>query len=287
MKLITTLLLLASFAVAQDEKKKAEPVPAAGPAKKAEPNPVVVMRTSAGDIEIELFAKDAPKTVANFIELANGTKPFTDPKTNQKVKRHYFDGLKFHRVIAKFMIQGGCPLGTGTGSPGFKFEDEINAKSLGLDKLKVSIDGKPHPWLLIRSNQQFQQQIVQPLLTKHNIRTQEELKAKKDLIDREMAALTLDQAYANMGYKYNDKLKSHKPMRGVIAMANSGPNTNGSQFFINLVDTPHLTGKHTVFGKVVKGMTVVDEIGKVKVGAGAKPVDDVKIVSIRLKKPAP
>lgn len=278
MKLLTTLLLFASFAAAQDKKEDKKKV-----APKSEPNPIVVMKTSAGDIEFELFVKEAPKTVANFIGLAEGTIAFVNPKTNRKVKRPYFDGLNFHRVIANFMIQGGCPLGTGTGSPGFKFEDEINAKSLGLDKLKVSNKGQPHPWLLIRSQDDFNRQILQPLLAKHGIRTQEERTKKLAVLNKELAEMTLEQAYTNMGYRYNDKLKSHKPMRGVIAMANSGPNTNGSQFFINLVDTPHLTGKHTVFGKVVAGMKVVDEIGKVKVGAGAKPVDDIKIVSIRRK----
>ena len=87
-----------------------------------------------------------------------------------------------------------------------------------------------------------------------------------------------------MGYVYYTNLKSHLPKKGVIAMANSGPNTNGSQFFINLDDTPHLTGKHTVFGKVVKGMEVVEKIGNVQVGPGSKPLKAVKIISIRRKK---
>ena len=91
------------------------------------------------------------------------------------------------------------------------------------------------------------------------------------------------KAYENMGYKYDDKRPSHKPNRGVLAMANSGPNTNGSQFFINLADTPWLTGRHTVFGKVVKGMDIVEKIGEVGVGPGSKPVTPVKIVSIRRK----
>ena len=87
-----------------------------------------------------------------------------------------------------------------------------------------------------------------------------------------------------MGYHYNDTLKSSAPKRGVIAMANSGPNTNGSQFFINMVDTPWLTGKHTVFGKVIKGMEVVDKIGGITVDKNQKPETDVKILSIRLYK---
>ena len=96
--------------------------------------------------------------------------------------------------------------------------------------------------------------------------------------------MTLKECYENQGYRYSTTLKSRPPTRGVLAMANSGPNTNGSQFFINLVDTPWLTGKHTVFGKVIKGMDVVDEIGGVEVGERAKPLKDVKILSIRLSK---
>ena len=89
--------------------------------------------------------------------------------------------------------------------------------------------------------------------------------------------------YENLGYHYDDSLKSHAPKRGMVAMANSGPNTNGSQFFINLIDTPWLTGKHTVFGRVIKGMAVVDEIGKTSVDSNNKPTKDVSILSIRLK----
>ena len=92
--------------------------------------------------------------------------------------------------------------------------------------------------------------------------------------------LTLEQAYSSLGYNYNDKLNSHPPKRGSVAMANSGPNTNGSQFFININDTPWLTGKHTVFGRVIKGMDIVDRIGLVKVDGNSKPIEDIKIISI-------
>jgi peptidyl-prolyl cis-trans isomerase A (cyclophilin A) len=130
--------------------------------------------TSEGAFTIELFEKDAPKTVANFVGLAEGTKEWTDPRTGEKVKKPYYDGLTFHRVIAGFMIQGGDPLGVGTGGPGYKFADEFNSK------------------------------------------------------------------------------KMDKP--GILAMANSGPNTNGGQFFITLVPTPWLDNKHSVFGEVVSGI---------------------------------
>ena len=145
------------------------------------------MNTSQGPIDLEFFDDDAPETVGNFRKLAG---------------EHFYDGIIFHRVISGFMIQGGCPEGTGTGGPGYKFADEINPK---------------------------------------------------------------------------------KAVRGVLAMANAGPNTNGSQFFIVTADaTPWLDGKHTVFGRVTDGMETVDAIERVPTGAGDRPVDPPVIESIDL-----
>src|SRR5579885_1440389 len=138
--------------------------------------------TSEGDFTCKLFEKEAPKTVANFIGLAEGTKEWTDPRTGQKSHKPLYDGTIFHRVIDGFMIQGGDPLGRGTGGPGYEFEDE-----------------------------------------------------------------------------FNPKLRHSKP--GILSMANAGPNTNGSQFFVTLVPTPWLDGKHSVFGKVVKGEDVLTALG--------------------------
>jgi peptidyl-prolyl cis-trans isomerase A (cyclophilin A) len=138
--------------------------------------------TTEGQFTVRLFDKDAPNTVANFVGLAEGTKEWTDPRTGQPVKRPYYDGLIFHRVIAGFMIQGGDPLGTGTGGPGYDFGDE-----------------------------------------------------------------------------FSPKLRHDKP--GVLSMANSGPNTNGGQFFITLAPTSWLDNRHSVFGEVVEGMDVVKKIG--------------------------
>jgi peptidyl-prolyl cis-trans isomerase B (cyclophilin B) len=144
-----------------------------------------VMKTTEGDITLELFDEDAPKTVSNFKQLAG---------------QGFYDGLVFHRVIPDFMIQGGCPEGTGTGGPGYTFEDEIN---------------------------------------------------------------------------------DHKIVRGALAMANAGPNTNGSQFFIVTTGAaPWLDGKHTVFGQVTSGMDVVDAIEGVETGPGDKPRDEVRIESV-------
>jgi cyclophilin family peptidyl-prolyl cis-trans isomerase len=143
------------------------------------------MQTSEGTIGIELFDEDAPKTVANFKKLAG---------------EGFYDGLIFHRVIKDFMIQGGCPQGTGTGGPGYTFEDEFN---------------------------------------------------------------------------------DHKVERGALAMANAGPNTNGSQFFlVTTAAAPWLDGKHTVFGRVTEGMDVVDKIEGTETDRGDRPVEDLKIESV-------
>lgn len=157
----------------------------------------VTLKTSKGDIELELYPAVAPKTVENFLKL-----------TGEK----FYNGTKFHRVISDFMIQGGDPLSrtddprVGTGGPGYQFEDEINPRSIGVSQ----------------------------------------------------AAIT---EYEAAGYRYNDSLTSMRVDVGSIAMANSGPNTNGSQFFIVTYRAqPHLNGKHTVFGKVTAGMNVVRAI---------------------------
>ena len=251
---------------------------------KQKENLVYIIQTNLGSIAVELFQNDAPETVANFIGLAEGTKEFKDAATGKKVKRHFYDGLIFHRVIKDFMIQGGCPLGSGTGGPGYKFDDEIDAKALGLDKLKAT-DPKngPHPFLMIRSQKDFQRNVIMPLFQKMNIKSQKELDKRRDEFEARLSALTIKEVYENMGYAYTEKGSHHSLVRGSLAMANAGPNTNGSQFFINMVDTDWLTGKHTVFGRVVEGMDVVDKIGAVQVGSGGNPVKDVKIISIRRK----
>jgi peptidyl-prolyl cis-trans isomerase A (cyclophilin A) len=160
--------------------------------------------TSQGTIVCRLFEKDAPVTVKNFIELAEGTREWTHPSTRQKSKANLYDGTIFHRVIPNFMIQGGDPEGTGMGGPGYKFEDETK--------------GSPH--------------------------------------------------------------KFDKP--GKLAMANAGPNTNGSQFFITVAPTPWLTGNHTIFGEVVEGQDVADKITAVPRNKQDKPLQDVVLKSVKI-----
>jgi peptidyl-prolyl cis-trans isomerase A (cyclophilin A) len=161
------------------------------------------LRTNRGPVVVRLYPDHAPKTVRNFVELAEGTREWTNPKTRQTGEVRLYDGTIFHRVIPDFMIQGGDPLGTGTGGPGYKFADEI------------------HP----------------------------------DLV--------FDRPY-------------------LLAMANAGPGTNGSQFFITVGATPWLNGKHTIFGEVVEGSNVVDEISRVQTGRGDRPVQDVVLESVEI-----
>jgi peptidyl-prolyl cis-trans isomerase A (cyclophilin A) len=161
--------------------------------------------TTEGDFTVLLHEQEAPNTVANFIGLADGSREWTDPRTNQKVRQPYYDGVLFHRVIDGFMIQGGDPLGQGVGGPGYTFADEF------------------HP-----------------------------------------------------------KLRHDKA--GILSMANRGPNTNGGQFFITLAPTPHLDDRHAVFGEVTDGLDVVQRIGRTRTGAGDRPVTDIAINSVRIRR---
>jgi cyclophilin family peptidyl-prolyl cis-trans isomerase len=190
----------------------------------------VVMHTTKGDITLALDADVAPKTVTNFVELA---------------KTGYYNKLTFHRVIPSFMIQGGDPVGNGTGGEsvfGETFNDEINADSYGLHKKKLK----------------------------------DIVKDMSELPDPAMANWTLKQFYERQGYHYDSTLTSLPMKRGAIAMANRGPNTNGSQFFIiHAPSTEWLEGKHTVFGNVTSGLEVVDAITKVARDENDKPIEGV------------
>src|SRR4030088_450932 len=164
-----------------------------------------IFETSQGDIVIRLLEKEAPKTVENFIGLAEGTKEFTNEKTGKKEKRNFYDGLTFHRVIPQFMIQGGCPEGTGRGGPGYKFADEF------------------HPSL------------------KHS-------------------------------------------KAGKLSMANAGPGTNGSQFFITVAATPWLDNKHTIFGEIVEGQDVGAKIFILGAARGRRPKAPITLNKVRIER---
>ena len=168
------------------------------------PGTYATFETSEGNIVVRLFEKEAPKTVKNFVDLAEGKREWTHPGTRKKSSDPLYNGTIFHRVIPNFMIQGGDPMGSGFGGPGYQFEDETK--------------GSPH--------------------------------------------------------------KFDKP--GKLAMANSGPNTNGSQFFITVAPTTWLTGNHTIFGEVVEGQDIADKIANVPRGAQDKPKQEVSIKQIKI-----
>jgi len=160
--------------------------------------------TSKGTIVVELLPQSAPKTVDNFVRLAQGKKQWTDPKTRASTVRPLYNGTVFHRVLPNFMIQGGDPLGNGTGGPGYRFEDEFDP-NVKFDK------------------------------------------------------------------------------SGILAMANSGPNTNGSQFFITVAPTPWLQGKHSIFGRVVKGQEVADAISLVSTGQANRPREPITLEKVLIQ----
>ncbi len=236
-------------------------------------NPVCLIKTSLGDIYVELFIKEAPLTVKNFIDLAEGKK--------ENINKCFYDNLIFHRVIKNFMIQGGCPKGNGTGDAGYKFEDEINADDLGLGKMSVYNKEKGfNP--MIGDQRAFYFYVIMPICQQLGIKSQEDLDKRQDEVIEEISKMSLKDYYQKIGYKYNTDRKSHRPVKGSLAMANSGPNTNGSQFFINVADTPWLAGKHTVFGKVIHGMDIAEKISLQATDAQSRPKEQVAILSIRL-----
>ena len=245
-------------------------------------NPLILIDTSMGEIVVELFPSEAPQTVSNFLGLAEGTKAFTDPDTGQQVQRPFYDGLIFHRVVEDFMIQGGSPTGRGDGTPGFSIPDEINARSLGLDRIPViDEDGYPHSYLGVNTQQDFQREVLGPLYEEMGIDSQAELEERADEILERVNALNLMQLFQMQGYTYTENVLSRAPIAGVISMANAGPNSSGSQFFITTTDTPWLTGKFTIFGRVRQGMDVVEAISRVPTDDSSRPFSQVRINSIR------
>lgn len=220
------------------------------------PGMFAVIDTTQGSLTIELFPDAAPKTVKNFADLA---------------QKGFYKGIVFHRVIPDFMAQTGDPTGTGSGGPGYQFEDEINPKALGLDKIKV----KDAP----EYGRQAQQLAVKNL----DITSQSQLNAKRAQFEaevRKIGEMTVAEVLEKSGYKYQDSLPSRKAIRGAVAMANAGPNTNGSQFFINQVETPHLNGLHTVFGQLeASDFEVLDKI--IAAGNGNTKIKDVQVFDKR------
>ncbi|WP_165778859.1 peptidylprolyl isomerase [Leptospira perolatii] len=229
-----------------------------------------ILQTNQGDMILELYDKDAPITVQNFIDLAQGEKEFVG-RNGQKQKKPFYDGLTFHRVIENFMIQGGCPNGDGTGGPGYRFEDEINAKSLGLDQMRVG---------QVPYYASYLQRVVAKEMNLKSMREFEEKREEFESNYEKAKSLSVMEVLFRLGYRYNETVNSHKAIKGALAMANAGPNTNGSQFFINQVDTPHLDGLHTVFGQLVRGGDVLDRIVATEVSSKGKVKSSIRKVLI-------
>ena len=242
-----------------------------------------LIKTSKGDIKVQLTPDKTPVTVDNFVGLAEGTKEWTDPKSGEKVKKKYYDGLIFHRVINDFMLQGGCPLGTGTGGPGYNFEDECYGKGEPITgEIKDMAQGA-----------EVFNQIMLPFLREHRGNTPSE---KINKIFQEcdskrsyepMIGQNVEEIIKEVGVDtkvYGKGQLIAEVAYGTLCMANAGPGTNGSQFFIvtKKEGCGWLNGKHTVFGKVVEGMDVAHAIEAVEKGAGDKPVEDVVIKSIEI-----
>lgn len=274
------LLLSASAACSKTPKTKAEAMKDVKEKMRRDTNPVAVIETSMGTITVELYRHAAPNTVQNFISLAKGEKEFTDAD-GKPAKRPYYDGLVFHRVIPNFMIQGGDIKGNGTGGPGYQFADEINAKALGLDKIKVSAS----PMAM----QEVQQIARTEVFKKLNIQSQADLNAKmkqaEALFTSEQAKWkdkTLEELYTARGVKYLPNLESESNTKGSLSMANAGPNTNGSQFFISVADNVYLDGKHTVFGRVIGGIDVAEQITKVERDQQDRPKTSVVMKKVTI-----
>lgn len=228
--------------------------------KRGEDSPIAIMKTNFGTIKIKLWPDKAPKTVENFIGLTKGTKEWLDPKTNQKVMRPFYNGLTFHRVIEDFMIQGGCPLGNGTGGPGYTFEDEtyklgpqLTGKIATEEQAAIiwndlfvpyfrSLKGAvPDSEIMVIAHACQKSRGGQPIMAKTVEFFQEKTGIHKPIYEKGKLIATVE--YGN------------------LCMANAGPNTNGSQFFIvtKKAGCDWLNGKHTVFGEVLTGVNLTEQ----------------------------
>jgi peptidyl-prolyl cis-trans isomerase A (cyclophilin A) len=231
-----------------------------------------IIETNHGTIYIELFEKDTPKTVENFVGLATGTKTWIHPETGKEMNTPFYNGLTFHRIIKDFMIQGGCPLGTGTSGPGYSFEDEVPGT-------QFTAEGK------IDSNEEafaIYYEVIVPSLQKNFDPESPLLAIATDCGESKSFAplmgLYVDDIFQAANFKgplYYQQYK-YQVNYATLCMANAGPNTNGSQFFIvTKKDGAHwLNGKHTVFGKVIAGMDIVHKIEKLKTGQHDKPLPE-------------
>ncbi len=263
MKLSLTFALIASLLTMSQTRADAISAEAAmeDPA-----NPLILLSTSTGDIYIELLPNEAPNNVENFLALAQGEVEFIDPNSNARFQPRYFDGMQFHRVVPDFVIQAGSPFFNPLGPPNVLIDDEINANSLGLDRLQVMDElGNFNPILNIGSEEEFHEVLIKPLFARLNIETEAEMRERQYEVLEILQGLTVKQAYENQGFRYSESASTRGITRGVMALANAGPNQNGPEFFIALQDSPWLNGKHTVIGRIVEGIETADAIGNSEV----------------------
>ena len=225
-------------------------------------NPLILLSTSLGDIYIELFPSEAPKNVANFLALAHGEIEFLDPNSGVRFQPRYFDGMQFHRVVPDNFIQAGSPLFNPLGSPDELLADEINADLLGLNQQLVMDDlGNFNPRLNIGNKTDFLEELLNPIFDHLNIESESEILERQHEVYDLLTETTIKQAYEYKGYRYQANFATREITRSTVALANTGPNTNGPEFFIAIQDLSWLDGRHTVIGKVVEGMNTVDAIG--------------------------
>ncbi len=245
-------------------------------------NPLLQVNTSKGAIFIELLPQEAPNNVANFIALAEGEVEILDTNTETVFQPHYFDGMRFHRVVPGFLIQAGSPLHNLLGAPQQILTDEINAEALGLaNQIALHADGSFNILLNIGNKLDFQNEILKPLYNEMNIKTESELRDRQYEVLEKLNGLSVKEVYEYQGFHYTTNHPTRAISRGTVALANQGPNTNGSEFFISLNDAPWLTGRNTVIGRVIEGMETVDAIGEHSIGPLRSSQSSTIIHSIR------
>ena len=223
-------------------------------------NPLVLINTESGPIYVELLPGEAPLNVANFLALAEP--PGSGNPATLPVQRGYYDGMRFHRVIPGLMIQAGSPALYQGEREFATIRNEINADALGLDLEPVLYDnGEFNPLLDIQHKQDLEQTLLRPLYRRLGISGNAQVAARQDEIMSALTNMSVKDAYAQLGYRYQDGRPGRGLVRGVLALANRGPDDNGPEFFVTLNDAPRLSGKYTVIGHVVEGMEAVERIG--------------------------
>jgi cyclophilin family peptidyl-prolyl cis-trans isomerase len=245
-------------------------------------NPLIRISTSKGEMYLELYPLEAPNNVENFIALAEGEKEFTNLKTGEPIQSRYYNGMRFHRVVPGFIIQAGSPAINPLGLQVSLLNDEINANALGLDQIPaLNPDGSFADVLNIESKPDFHEEILTPLYSQRNITDVEAALSRQYQVLETLQELSVKSAYENQGYRYDDSLESRPIERGTVALANSGPDSNGSEFFISLTAAEWLWGKYTVIGKVVEGQEVMDSIGNTAIDPGQFSSLSTLIYSVR------